>query len=171
MLLRKVFYRWQFIAAFVLPAWLFVGWGIWGESAWGILGLLIAAPASFLSLIVVAGVTAARATARQERAVSWIDVGIMTAWHLALIGVGFSGPTAGTFAVFAVLLALVAFWSAVWQLLRDSARRAQATFAEFERQAQMPPQAGARPQQPSTGPRRGPDDGDVIIVHEVRDPS
>jgi hypothetical protein len=74
--------------------------------------------------------------------------------------------------VLAILLAIAAFWSSIWQLVSDGARRVQASMIEFERLSAE--QSGAQGTDAAGGPsmRRPPfDDGgdDVIIIHEVRD--
>jgi len=104
--------------------------------------------------------------------VSWTDVGVVGAWHLSIIGVGFYGEGATILSVLAILLAIAAFWSSIRQLVSDGARRVQASMAEFERLAAQQP--GASGTDAAGGPsiRRPPfDDGgdDVIIIHEVRD--
>ena len=65
MLVRRGFFYWQTAAAVVLPVWLLVGWGIWGTSATGFVGIAFLAPALVLGLLVpiVAGIPAIR---RQE---------------------------------------------------------------------------------------------------------
>ncbi|WP_350349661.1 hypothetical protein ABIQ69_07075 [Agromyces sp. G08B096] len=165
MFVRRAFLRWQFIAAVVLPAWLAIGWAVFGSGGWSTLGLIIALPAAFLSLMVVAFLVNARPTVRQQKAVAWGDVGVLGAWHLAIIGAGFYGTTAVGFAVLAIALAVVAFWWAIWQLVRDGARRMQASMAKFERLAaeQRTGQAEAPKQVPH-------DLGEVIVVRETRDP-
>ena len=169
MLIRRVFRRWQYLAIVVLPVWLAVGWAIFGGGGWGTLGLVFAVPIAFISLGVVALLVNVRPTVREEQAVSWIDAGVIGAWHASIIGIGFYGASASLFGVLAILLAIAAFWVAIWQLVGDGARRVQASMAEFERLAAQQQVPGARP---DAGPaRRSPGDGDddVIIVHEVRD--
>lgn len=169
MLIRRAFRRWQYVAVVVLPVWLAVGWAIFGGGGWGTLGLVFAVPIAFIAIGVVALIVNVRPTVREERAVSWIDVGVIGAWHAAIVGSGFYGASASTFGVLAILLAIAAFWVAIWQLVGDGARRVQASMAEFERLAAQPPSSGTRPDAGSA--RRPPGDGDddVIIVHEVRD--
>jgi hypothetical protein len=173
MLIRRAFRRWLYIAVVALPVWLAVGWAIFGGGGWGTLGLVLVVPIAFIALGVVALLTSVRPTVREERAVSWVDVGVLGTWHVALIATGFYGASAGLFAVFAVLLALAAFWVAIWQLVSDGARRVQASMTEFERLAAQQQAPGGRPDSGPSGraPGRSPgdDDGDVIIVHEVRD--
>jgi len=168
MLIRRLFYRWQFIAIIALPVWLLVGWAIFGSGGWGTLGLVIVVPIAFLTLGVVALLVNARPTVRRERAVSWTDVAVLGLWHAAIIGTGFyTGST--WFGLLAVVGAIAAFWVVLWQLVRDGARRMNATMAEFERVAGQ--QQGGSTAADAAG-RRPPfddGDGDVIIIHEVRD--
>ncbi len=175
MLLRRAFYRWQMIAVVVLPIWLAIGWAIFGGGGWGTLGLVIVVPVTFIALGVVALLTNVRPTVREQRASSWTDVGVIGAWHLAIIATGLYGASATLFGVLAILLALAAFWIAIWQLVNDGAKRVQASMAEFERLAAQQ-QTGAqqpgtaRPNPSSSRRPPGDDGGDqVIIVHEVRD--
>ena len=172
MLIRRAFLRWLVAAVVVLPVWLGIGWAIYGGGGWGTLGLIITVPVAFISLGIIALLVWARPTVRAERAVSWTDVGVVGAWHLSIIGIGFYGAGATLFSVLAILLAIAAFWSSIWQLVSDGARRVQASMAEFERLAAQQP--GASGTDAAGGPsiRRPPfDDGgdDVIIIHEVRD--
>jgi hypothetical protein len=170
MLIRRLFYRWQFLAVVVLPLWLVIGWAVFGAGGWGTLGLVITVPASFLTLLVIALLVNARPTVRSERAASWTDVGVLGAWQLAIVGTGFYAAGSPAFGVLAVVGAVAAFWVTIWQLVADGSRRMRATMAEFERQA-----AAARPGTGSSGvgsDASGPGrfaDGEVIVVHEVRD--
>jgi hypothetical protein len=171
MLIRRAFLRWLVAAVVVLPIWLGVGWAIYGGGGWGTLGLIITVPVAFISLGIIALTVWARPTVRAERAVSWTDVGVVGAWHLSIVGVGFYGEGATIFSVLAILLAIAAFWSSIWQLVSDGARRVQASMAEFERLAAQ--QNGTSGTDAAGGSTRRPpfDDGgdDVIIIHEVRD--
>ena len=175
MLFRRGFLNWLTVAAVVLPIWLGIGWAVFGGGGWGTLGLVVAVPVTFIALAVVALIVWLRPTVRSQRAASWTDVGVIGAWHLAIIGVGFYGQGSTFFGVAAILLAIAAFWVAIWQLVSDGARRMQATMSEFERLAAQ--QSGSRlpPDAQGEMPVRRPpfDDGDgdgeVIIVREVRD--
>jgi hypothetical protein len=93
-----------------------------------------------------------------------MDVGVVGALHAAVIGLGFYGDTGAFFGVMAILLAMAAFWSSVWQLVSDGAKRMQATMVEFERLAAQ-----------QTGERTGPDaasrpfirrDEEIIVIEE-----
>ena len=171
MLLRRLFYRWQFIAVIALPVWLLVGWAVFGSGGWGTLGLALVVPVAFIALGIIALLVNARPTVRAERATSWLDVAVLGAWHLSIIGTGFYGPGGAWFAVFAVILAIAAFWVSLWQLISDGAKRMKASMDEFERLASQQPGGHAGPvtRDPSTRSDSGDDDGDVIIVREVRD--
>ena len=85
---------------------------------------------------------------------------------------GFYGETATIFSVLAILLAIAAFWSSIWQLVSDGARRVQASMAEFERLAAQQSGSHGPDAAGGTSTRRPPRDGgddEVIIIHEVRD--
>ncbi|GAA4054661.1 hypothetical protein [Agromyces indicus] len=167
MLIRRAFYRWQFIAAIVLPVWLLIGYAIFGSSGWGVIGLMFAAPIAFVSLGVVALVIAARPDVRRAKAVDWADVAVLGVWHLLIIAAGVYGPTGITFAILAMVGAIAAFWYAVWRLLSDGARRVRATMEEYERLASSGRAPGAGiPGQTRTP--RAEDGGEVIVVREER---
>lgn len=167
MLIRRAFYRWQFIAAIVLPVWLLIGYAIFGSSGWGVIGLMFATPIAFISLGVVALLIAARPDVRRDKAVDWADVAVLGVWHLLLIAAGVYGPTGITFAILAMIGAIAAFWYAVWRLLSDGARRVRATMEEYERIATSggAPGAGIPGE---TGARRPADGGEVIVIREER---
>ncbi|UIP58878.1 hypothetical protein [Agromyces marinus] len=167
MLLRRGFYRWQFAAAFVLPLWLLLGYAIFGDSGWGVLGLMFAAPIAFVALGVIALLIAARPGVRQAKAVEWADVAVIGAWHLLIVGAGFYGPSGITFAILAMVGAIAAFWYAVWRLVRDGAKRMRATMDEYERLAAQGRPAAA-PGGPSPRATAADDAGEVIVIHEER---
>lgn len=167
MLIRRAFYRWQFIAAIVLPVWLLIGYAIFGSSGWGVIGLMFATPIAFISLGVVALVIAARPDVRRLKAVDWADVAVLGAWHLLIIAAGFYGPTGITFAILAMVGAIGAFWYAVWRLLSDGARRMRATMEEYERIAYSGGASGPGVTG-ETGGRRPADGGEVIVIREER---
>ena len=169
MLIRRAFYRWQYLAIVVLPVWLAVGWAIFGGGGWGTLGLVLVVPIAVIALGVVALLVSVRPTVREERAVSWTDVGVLGGWHAAIIGTGFYGASATLFGVLAILLSIAAFWLAIWQLIGDGARRVQASMAEFERLAAQQQTSGVRPEMRAERRPPGNGDDDVIIIKEVRD--
>jgi len=171
MLIRRAFLRWLVAATVVLPIWLAVGWAVFGGGGWGTLGLIITVPVAFVALGIIALLVWARPTVRAERAASWTDVAVVVLWHASIIGIGFYGDASGFLGVAAILLAIGAFWAAIWQLVSDGARRVQATMEEFERvaTAQSRPAPDAQGEMPARRPPFGDDDGEVIVVREVRD--
>lgn len=158
---RRLFYRWQFLAALVLPAWLFVGWGVFGPDGWPFLVLLVVCPVLAVALLVVGLLNLGRASSRQRRAVSWLDVALLAAWHAALVGVGFYGPANNWLILLSVLLGLTAFWASAWQLATDASRRVAGAFAAL----QTGGVATARPR-PAWAARGE----SYIVVHETRTP-
>ncbi len=130
MWLRRVFFYAQFWMIPVLPLWLLIGRGMSiGGSGWELVVLLFAAPLLSVALIVVMGLTMARKAVRRARMLSWIDVGILGAWYLSVIVAGiYSVPL---LAVLAISLAIVAFWSAVWQWVTETRQRVTLAFASY----------------------------------------
>lgn len=108
MAIRRFMFRWLLPAAFVLPLWLVVGWAVFNAASapWALLPvLLIFAPAVFFGQLVATLLTRVRPSVREDRAVSWADVGAFAAWHLLTIAVGFYNER--TFAI-VLPLAIVA---------------------------------------------------------------
>lgn len=157
MFVRRAFFYWQTAAAVVLPVWLLVGWALWGESYGGLLGIALAAPVLVVAVLIVVGLTVARRSVREKKAVSWLDVGILTFWHAMLIGLGFFGPATEWFVVLGVIGAVGAFWSSIWQLVRETRARFRAAFDDIQRTAGAP------------GIRQTPIDAGELIVLPVRD--
>lgn len=152
MLARRAFFYWQFAAIVVLPAWLLLGWALWG-TAGSFAPIALATPFLVLALMGVAGTTYARKTVRSTRTSSWLDVGMAGAWHLTVIGVGFFSGATPAFAALAVALGVVAFWSAAWQLVTETRKRVKKAFEAIER-------AG----RPAGGPRAPLDAGEYIVI-------
>ena len=159
MLLRRAFFYWQFIAAIVLPLWLFVGWGVSSGSGWSFVGLLVLAPFLFVFLMIVSVLVYMRAGVRRTNTVSWMDFGLVGALHVAIVVFGlFTGATSAI-AVLGVILGLAAFWGAVWQLVEETRSRARAAMREFEQMATAP----------TTATRAHSVDGRVIVVEETHE--
>ncbi len=90
MWVRRAFYRWLFPAAFVLPLWLLIGWGVFQASGWAFLWVLfIAIPSVFLGQLLLTLLVRLRPSVQRRRAVSWADAIGFTLWHGATIAVGF----------------------------------------------------------------------------------
>ena len=121
MWLRRAFFHWLIPAAFVLPVWLLVGWGVFQGGAGPFLWVLfIAVPSVFLGQLVLTLLVRARPTVRAERAVSWWDVAGFAIWHALTIAVGFFGPFFAPLLVGAIVVALAMFWSSLWQLWSEA---------------------------------------------------
>ena len=87
------FFGWLIPAAFLLPAWLLVGWAVFGRGRMGVrLGALPGDPAVFIGQLVLTLLVRARGTVRAERAVSWWDVLGFAVWHVLVISLGFFDP-------------------------------------------------------------------------------
>ncbi|MFJ4039070.1 MFS transporter permease [Microbacterium sp. NPDC090007] len=168
MVLRRLFLRWLFPAAFVLPLWLFVGWIVFsGGSGWALLWLLVAMPTVFVSQVLIAFLVRARASVRTVRAASWRDVAGVGLWQAVIVALGlFDSRIFFPLLVLSVVGALVLFWSSLAQLWNE-ARGAVTVLHSSDGTPYIPPQ-----REPSQSrqhpPVRG--DGDVIVVPEVRRP-
>lgn len=122
MIVRRLFYYWQFIAVGVLPLWLIVGSSLYGAGGWEVLGVTLSAIALGVALLAVALLFYARREVRETKAVSWPDVGVLGLWHALIVALGFSAEAAPWLSVLAVLVGIGAFWFALWELF-DAARR------------------------------------------------
>lgn len=122
MVLRRLFLRWLFPAAFVLPLWLFVGWIVFsGGSGWALLWLFIAAPAVFVTQILTAFLVRARGSVRAERAASWRDIIAIAVWQLIVVALGFyDSRTFFPLLVLSVVGAFVLLWSSLAQLWNEA---------------------------------------------------
>jgi hypothetical protein len=160
--IRKAFYRWLLPSAVVLPVWLLIGWAIFHPSGWAFVGLLVMCPVLFIALLAVGGIITARKSVRDAKAVSWYDVGILAAWHVAIIVFGCFLPGVSSWlAVLGVLLGLGAFWVSLWQLVTEARMRVKQTFEAYERAAQ--------PQQVNRPPSPRADGVEYIVIEERRD--
>lgn len=162
-IIRKAFYWWLFPSAVVLPAGLLVGWAAFSQgSGWSFLGLLLLCPILFVAMLVVGGMVMARRSVRESRAVSWYDVGLFGAWHLAIIAFGFfpAGVT-GWLAVLGILLFIAIFWVVLWELLTETRARVAMTFEAYQRAAQ--------PRQVPQPPGESVDGGEYIVIEERRE--
>jgi hypothetical protein len=129
-------------AVVVLPLWLLLGRGVVvTDTGWDFLLYLVLAPIVLVALGVVAGLTWFRASVRQAHAVSVPDAVVLPLWWAMILfhGVAWTDELASISAFAGVLLALVAFWSAISQLLRDTRRQMEQMVATFEQQAYGPP--------------------------------
>ena len=148
MLLRRALYWVQFGMAVALPVWVLVSRGIVADGVgWQLVIYLVLCPILFLTLALLVGVTAARKSVRDARAVSWPDAAVLLVTWAAIVTYGlFALPV---LAVIIVLALVGLFWLVVWELATETRDRAKAFF-----------EAASTP-----GPRQIPD---VIVV--PRDP-
>ncbi|ODT38804.1 MAG: MFS transporter permease [Microbacterium sp. SCN 71-17] len=158
MVLRRLFLRWLFPAAFLLPLWLFVGWIVFGGgSGWALLWLLIAAPAVFVTQILVALIVRGRGSVRLERSASWRDVVGVGLWQVVVIALGlYDSRTFFPLLVLSVVGAFVLLWSSLAQMWNE-ARAGVALLHTSDGTGYIPPtQERPRPQAA----------GEVIVISE-----
>ncbi|MFG6445423.1 MFS transporter permease [Microbacterium sp. P06] len=122
MWLRRLFFRWLFPAAIVLPLWLLVGWGVFQAGGLAFLWVLfIAIPSVLIGQTLLSLLVRARGTVRAERAVSWWDVLAFSVWHALIIATGFYDSTWFALTlVLAIVAAVGVFWVSLAQLWRES---------------------------------------------------
>jgi hypothetical protein len=160
--IRKAFYWWLFPSAVVLPVWLLIGWATFHPSGWAFVGLLVICPILFVAQLAIGGIVSARKTVRDERAVSWYDVGLLAAWHASIVVFGcYIEGVSSWIAVLGILLGLATFWVTLWELVTEARMRVKQTFEAYERAAQ--PQQVNRPPSPSG------EAIEYIVVEERRD--
>ena len=135
MFLRRLFFHWQFIAVVVLPLWLVVGWPIFGAGGWKVLGVFFGAVVLGLALLIVSLLFYARKDVRETKTVSWPDVGVLTFWHAAIIGVGFYAAASPWISVLVIVIGVAAFWFALWELLAAARRRVRSVIDLIEETA------------------------------------
>ena len=143
----------MWLAALVLPAWLLIGWGLFGENGFAILWLLfIAMPSVFLGELFLGLLTRSRPSVGASGAVSWLDVLGFSVWHLLTIAVVIV-PTQW-FAVTllsAIAVGLAMFWLQFRQL------RSEAGTMRFR----------ATSSDGGKGGDGGDDQGDEFVIHEI----
>ena len=135
MFLRRLFFHWQFIAVVVLPLWLVVGWPIFGAGGWKVLGVFFGAVVLGLALLIVSLLFYARKGVRETKTVSWPDVGVLTLWHALIIGVGFYAAASPWISVLVIVIGVLAFWFALWELLAAARRRVRSVIDVIEKTA------------------------------------
>lgn len=130
MQVRRFFYHAQFGAIILLPLWLLIGRGIvFSDSGWDFVGLLIVSPILALFMAIVMGLTYARKSVRQARAMSWPDVALHAVWYASLILAGFVAHPG--VAVLAVVVSVAAFWIQLWQLISEIGKRVNRALEQF----------------------------------------
>ncbi len=167
MLLRKAFFYWQFVAVVLLPAWLVIGWPIFGAGGWRVLGVFFGAVVLGFWLLTVSLLIYARREVRTTRAVSWPDVGALAVWHALIIAVGFYAEVAPLLSILMILVGAGVTWLVGWELYVAARRRVRAVMDEIELAAQprdirQPQQGPGRP----VGGSRAAGDPPVIVIPE-----
>ncbi|WP_182253087.1 MFS transporter permease [Microbacterium esteraromaticum] len=122
MMLRRLFFRWLLPASLALPAWMLVGWAIFGRNGWGLLWvLLMAIPGVFVTQLILTLLTRSRPSVRAERAVSWLDVAGFGLWHVLTILVGcFIDGAFPWLLTAAIVVAVGMLWMQLWQLWNEA---------------------------------------------------
>jgi len=162
MWLRRAFYGWLIPAAFLLPLWLLVGWGVFSGGGWAFAWVLfIAIPSVFIGQLVFTLLVRARGTVRAARAVSWGDVLGFTVWHGLTIALGFFSTVSWLpLLLTAIAAGLVLFWYLLWELIRE-ARPGRIVLRTSGGMGYLPPE---------TPRAETPADPDVIVVTERHTP-
>ncbi len=155
-MIRRAFFYWQFPAAVILPAWILVGWGVFAATGWQIIGLIVGVMMLTVAMLATAGLIFARKDVRAERAVSWLDVGLLTVLHALIIAVGFFTSATALLGTLSVVAVIALFWSGIIQLVMETRRRVRAAMAGFEAQAQAT--------RINTAPRSPRIDGEYIVI-------
>ncbi len=159
MRIRRVFLGWTALAALVLPAWLFLAWGLSGAGGWAFLWVMFAMPAVFVVESLLALLVRLRPDVREQRALPWPDIGAFALWHVLTIALGFyAQPWWAAVFVLTLIVGVGLVWFEGWQLWRR-VRRGGRVQRTAEGVAYIPPQR----QQPASGT-----DHPVIIVEEKR---
>lgn len=131
MWLRRAFFYLQFWVIAVLPLWMLIGRGIQlDRPGWGLIALLIATPLLSVALLAVLGLTMARRSVRRARMVSWLDVGVLSAWYVSIILMGLIAEPITI--VIAVVVGLAVFWTMVWQLVMETRDRVSLALGRFD---------------------------------------
>ena len=148
----------MFPAAFVLPLWLLIGWGIFNAGGWAFLWVLfIAIPSVFIGQLVVTLLQRARPSARETRAASWWDVIGVGVWHALTIAVGCYPQT-----WFPLLLtaAIAVALGLIWLMLRQLWGEARVAGPGMTFPSVMTPDQAPASERPS------PAEGDVFVIQE-----
>lgn len=151
----------------MLPLWLLIGSSIFGTGGWAVLGIFFGAVLLGLGLLAVSGLIFARREVREQRALSWPDVGVLGLWHLMIIALGFSEDGSGWLSVLVVVVGIGAFWYAVWALFDAARKRVRAMVDLIEQTAAgSGPVMPTMPTMPSAPPFGRAVDPEVIIIRE-----
>lgn len=122
MWLRRALFHWLVPAAFLLPAWLLMGWFAFDANGWALVGtLLIVMPSVFVGQLLMTLLVRSRGSVRTDQAVSWWDVAGFGLWHTLIVALGLYTPGWFWAALAGAVLAFLAlFWTSLWQLIRET---------------------------------------------------
>ncbi|TQL47609.1 hypothetical protein FB562_0674 [Homoserinimonas aerilata] len=170
---RRAFFYAMYGAPVVLPLWLVLARTfILRVDEWEIPFLTFAAVVLAAVMAVVSGIVWFRSTVRRERAVSWLDVGVLGAWYLSIVFAGLVDHAAISIPV--ILIAVVAFWSSIWQLLTETGRRVKSALAGLDYRAEPAQEYNATRRAtmaPQSGPTAdAPGAGQIIRIESPTDP-
>lgn len=157
MRLRQAFHRWLIPAAFVLPLWLLVGWGVFDAGGWAFLWVLfIAIPSVFIAQLLMTLLVRSRPSVRADRALSWADVAGFTVWHALTITVGFYPEQWFPLALTGAIVAAIGmFWLSLTQLWREARDSGGIRVVTTSWRTE-----------PAAPPVDRPGDGDVFVIRE-----
>lgn len=142
-----------------------IGSAVFGGGGWQTLGALLSSIVLFVALAAMSGIVFARPGVRTAKAVSWLDVGILTVIAASAITLGFDSVASTAATVVLIVAVIGGFWAAVWQFFTEARKRVQDVFSSFE----VPPAApgaGFGPAQVPAGIRN---DGEYIVIETSRD--
>ena len=172
MWLRRAFFHWLIPAAFVLPVWLLVGWGVFQGGAGPFLWVLfIAVPSVFLGQLLLTLLVRARPTVRAQRAVSWWDVAGFGLWHVLTVAVGFFGPWFAPLLVGAIVVAIALFWLSLWQLWSEARSGTGRIVLRYSTVSDRAAAEGSAWDGVRAARESATADGDVIVLSETAPPS
>lgn len=162
---RRLFARWLWPAAVVLPLWLLIGWGVSGAGGWAFLWVLfIAVPSVTVTQVVATLLNRARPSVRRTGEASWLDVAGFGVWHALTIAVGLFAESWFGFALAAAILAAGGLlWLQARQLWQEASpsRLLRDATADADRTLRGDPFAGS-----SWTSRAEPRADRVIVIRE-----
>ena len=158
MRIRRAAWYWLYAEIAVLPAWVLVGWAVWGSGARSFVGVALLTPLLVVGLLAIAVLFSIRSSVRRTKTLTWPDAGVLAAITAGIVGVGFFGPATAWFAVLALGAGIAAFWVGVWELLvevRQGIRTAFVSMSTPPATKQAPIEAGEYVVLPPASPGHG----------------
>lgn len=106
-------------AAIILPAWLLIGWTLFGHGVWGFIGLIILSALAVVGLFVITALFTLRPSNRATGRLSTVETWLAVAIAVGLIWLGLWNSTSGIGAAIAIIAYLAGFWYSVREWIRD----------------------------------------------------